>query len=387
MTVSQVDVGHAPALELSGLDVRYGRVHAVREAGLTVGAGQVVALIGETGSGKSSLALAAARLLPSSATVTGQVSISGRDVSGMSDGEFRRVRARLLGCIAQDAMAALNPVVPVGRQVGELFAVHAGMGRHEAAEAAVAALAQVEIRSPAAVARLYPHQLSGGMRQRVMIAMAMALAPPLIVADEPTTALDTSTQAEILGLIGELRSRVRSGFLWITHDMGVVAELADWAAVMYAGRIVEQGPVEAIFDAPAHPYTRGLLQTRRDLRSGSAGAPLFQIPGSPASAADAPGGCAFRPRCPLATQVCEDLDPVLAPAGQAGSAGSAGPAGPDRLGHLAACHHQDGSRPDGRVEDDSRPDGRAEDESRPGGLAESDGADEDAAGDTGMVAT
>jgi peptide/nickel transport system ATP-binding protein len=185
--------------------------------------------------------------------------------------------------------------------------------------------------------------------------------------------------------------------LWITHDMGVVAELADWAAVMYAGRIVEQGPVEAIFDAPAHPYTRGLLQTRRDLRSGSAGAPLFQIPGSPASAADAPGGCAFRPRCPLATQVCEDLDPVLAPAGQAGSAGSAGPAGPDRLGHLAACHHQDGSRPDGRVEDDSRPDGRveddsrpdgrAEDESRPGGLAESDGADEDAAGDTGMVAT
>jgi oligopeptide/dipeptide ABC transporter ATP-binding protein len=236
--------------------------------------------------------------------------------------------------------------------VGELFAVHAGMGRHEAAEAAVAALAQVEIRSPAAVARLYPLQLSGGMRQRVMIAMAMALAPPLIVADEPTTALDTSTQAEILGLIGELRSRVQSGFLWITHDMGVVAELADWAAVMYAGRIVEQGPVEEIFDAPAHPYTKGLLQTRRDLRSGSAGAPLFQIPGSPASAGDAPGGCAFRPRCVLATQVCEELDPVLAPAGPAGSAGLAGSAGtlrPGRPGHLAACHHQDGSQPVGQA--------------------------------------
>jgi oligopeptide/dipeptide ABC transporter ATP-binding protein len=327
--VSEAGAAPAPALEVTGLDVRYGQVHAVRDACLTVGAGQVVALVGETGCGKSSLALAAARLLPSSATVTGQVSIAGRNVSGLSDGEFRRVRAGLLGCIAQDAMAALNPVVPVGRQVGELFAVHAGMGRHEAA---VAALAQVEIRSPAGVARLYPYQLSGGMRQRVMIAMAMALAPPLIVADEPTTALDTSTQAEILGLIGELRSRVRSGFLWITHDMGVVAELADWAAVMYAGRIVEQGPVQEIFDAPAHPYTRGLLQTRRDLRSGPVGAPLFQIPGSPAAPGEEPAGCAFRPRCPLATQLCAEVDPVLEPA----RSGGAGP------GHLAACHHQDG---------------------------------------------
>jgi peptide/nickel transport system ATP-binding protein len=336
----------APALEVTDLNVRYGRVHAVRDACLTVPAGQVVALIGETGSGKSSLALAAARLLPGSAAITGRVAIAGQDTSGLDRGEFRRVRASLLGCIAQDAMAALNPVVPVGRQVGELFARHAGMSRQRAAEAAVAALAQVEIQHPAAVARLYPHQLSGGMRQRVMIAMAVALSPPLIVADEPTTALDVSTQAEILALIGELQERMRSGFLWITHDMGVVAELADWAAVMYAGRIVEQGPVETIFDAPAHPYTEGLLQTRRDLRSGAVGAPLFQIPGSPPSPGEEPAGCAFAPRCSQATQVCAEVDPGLEPVRRdVGHAGS--------VGHEAACHHpvgQSAGAPAGSVQ-------------------------------------
>jgi peptide/nickel transport system ATP-binding protein len=332
-----VAIDDALALEATDLSVRYGtrgvaggrppglgHVAAVRDASLSVLAGQVVALIGETGSGKSSLALAVARLLPATATVTGSVRIAGRDVTGLSRGEFRRLRARLVGCIAQDAMAALNPVVPVGRQIGELFSEHSGIGRREAAEAAIAALAQVEIRQPAAVARLFPHQLSGGMRQRVMIAMAVALAPPLIVADEPTTALDVSTQAEIIALIGELRESMRSGFLWITHDMGVVAELADWAAVMYAGRIVEQGPVGQIFDAPAHPYTQGLLKTRQDLRSGAAGTPLFQIPGAPPSPGDEPPGCPFAPRCPRATEICADTDPRL----EAVAAGQ-----------LAACHH------------------------------------------------
>ena len=326
-----------PALEVTDLNVRYGlrgvaasrlpgpaQVPAVKDACLTVEAGQVVALIGETGSGKSSLALAAARLLPGTAEVTGQVSIAGRDVTGLSRAEFRRVRAAMVGCIAQDAMAALNPVVPVGRQVSELFTEHSAMGRQQAAEAAIAAFAQVEIHQPAAVARLFPHQLSGGMRQRVMIAMAVALAPPLIIADEPTTALDVSTQAEILALIGELRESMRSGFLWITHDMGVVAELADWAAVMYAGRIVEQAPVGRIFDAPAHPYTQGLLRTRQDLRSGVAGTPLFQIPGAPPGPGEEPPGCPFAPRCPRVTAVCTEIDPVLEPVA---------------AGHRAACHH------------------------------------------------
>jgi oligopeptide/dipeptide ABC transporter ATP-binding protein len=300
------------ALQVTGLNVSYGPVHAVRDANLTVPAGQVVALIGETGSGKSSLALAAARLLPRSAEVSGQVMIAGTEVSALGGAAFRRQRASLVGCVAQDAMAALNPVVPVGRQISELFSVHAGMRGRAAFESAVAALAQVEIKNPAAVARLYPHQLSGGMRQRVMIAMAVALTPPLIVADEPTTALDVSTQAEILALIGELRAQMNSGFLWITHDMGVVAELADWAAVMYAGRIVEQGPVSAIFDSPAHPYTEGLLQTRRDLRTGVAGEPLFQIPGSPPAPGEIEAGCPFAPRCPRASQVCIEVNPDLA---------------------------------------------------------------------------
>jgi peptide/nickel transport system ATP-binding protein len=319
------------ALEIDGLDVRYGAAHAVRGATLSVPAGQVVALIGETGSGKSSLALAAVRLLPRSASVTGRVSIAGTQVSSLGGAEFRAVRAGLVGCIAQDAMAALNPVMPVGRQVGEIFGKHRGLDRRAAGAAAVEALGSVQIAQPASVARLYPHQLSGGMRQRVMIAMAMALQPPLIVADEPTTALDVSTQAEILALIGALREQVSCGFLWITHDMGVVAELADSAAVMYAGRIVEHGPVREIFDAPAHPYTQGLLETRRDLRAGSAGAPLFQIPGSPPAPGEVGEGCPFAPRCPRVSQVCRSVNPELS----GGSTGRSDLAG----GHQVACHH------------------------------------------------
>src|SRR5262249_12823417 len=162
-----------------------------------------------------------------------------------------------LGYIAQDAMAALNPVQPVGRQVGELFRVHRGMSRQQARAQAVRELARMRIDRPELVARRYPHQLSGGMRQRVMIAMAVAMSPPLLIADESTTALDVSTQAGILALLGELKAATGSGVLWITHDMGVVAELADWVAVMYAGRIIEQGPVHGIFDHPSHPYTEG----------------------------------------------------------------------------------------------------------------------------------
>jgi oligopeptide/dipeptide ABC transporter ATP-binding protein len=314
----------APALEAEDLRVSYGGLPAVDGVSLRVGAGQVVTLIGETGSGKSTLALAVARLLPRSAAMTGRVRIAGHDLAGLSPQQFRRRRAGLAGYIAQDAMAALNPVLPVGRQIAELFQVHRGMSRGAAAEQAVRELDRVRIARPAAVARAYPHQLSGGMRQRVMIAMAVALSPPLLISDESTTALDVSTQAEILGLVGELREQTGAGILWITHDMGVVAELADWVAVMYAGRLVEQGPVAGVFDHPCHPYTEGLLRTRRDLREGQPGEPLCQIAGSPPPLQAGRAGCAFAPRCPRRTGVCDAQAPELAPL----------PAG-----RAVACHH------------------------------------------------
>jgi oligopeptide transport system ATP-binding protein len=317
-----------PVLEVDELRVRYGGpsgLLAVDGATLRVARGQAVALIGETSSGKSSLALGVARLLTPSASVTGRVSIDGCDAAALSGREFRSRRAGMLGYIAQDAMAALNPVQPVGRQIGELFRVHRGMSRRQAAERAVQELARVRIDHPEIVARRYPHQLSGGMRQRVMIAMAVALSPPLLIADESTTALDVSTQAEILALLGMLKAETGAGILWITHDMGVVAELADWVAVMYAGRIVEQGPVVAVFDQPGHPYTDGLLRTRRDLRTGPPGAPLFQIAGAPPTLAAAPrAGCAFAPRCPRASALCEQQAPALTPTAS---------------GCQVACHH------------------------------------------------
>jgi oligopeptide/dipeptide ABC transporter ATP-binding protein len=316
------------ALEVEELRVCYGELPAVDGASLRVARGQVVALIGETGSGKSSLALGVARLLAPSAVITGRVRIAGCDLSSMSGREFRLRRADLLGYIAQDAMAALNPVQPVGRQIGELFLLHRGVSRQEARAQAVRELARVRIDRPELVARRYPHQLSGGMRQRVMIAMAVALSPPLLIADESTTALDVSTQAEILALLGVLRAETGSGILWITHDMGVVAELADWVAVMYAGRIVEQGPVHDIFDHPSHPYTEGLLRTRRDLRAGRPGAPLFQIEGAPPALSADRAGCAFAPRCPRRSEVCADRAPALEPVAE-----------PAAAGRLVACHH------------------------------------------------
>jgi oligopeptide/dipeptide ABC transporter ATP-binding protein len=312
MTTSESGPGHqGPALDANSLRVCYGGLPAVDGVSLRVEPGQVATLIGETSSGKSSLALGVARLLPSSAVVTGRVEVAGTDLAELPAREARRRRASLVGYVAQDAMAALNPVIPVGRQIAELFRVHRGMRRADADAQAVRELARVRIDRPERVALAYPHQLSGGMRQRVMIAMAMALSPPLLIADEPTTALDVSTQAEILGLVGQLRAETGAGILWITHDMGVVAELADVVAVMYAGRIVEQGPARDLFDHPLHPYTQGLLRTRRDLRTGRPGAPLYQIEGSPPALSAGRRGCAFAPRCPRRTEICSERVPEL----------------------------------------------------------------------------
>jgi oligopeptide transport system ATP-binding protein len=311
------------ALAVRSLSVRYGAGLAVRGIDLTVPRGSVVALIGESGCGKTSVALACVRLLPASARVEGQILVNGTDVVGAPRDALRSVRAGLMGFVAQDAMAALNPVVPVGRQIAELFQVHQGLSRGRAASVAVDTLRRVRIDDAARVARQYPHQLSGGMRQRVMVAAGLALSPALLVADEPTTALDVSTQAEILGLVRGLRDELGMGILWITHDMGVVAELADRVAVMYAGTIVEEGPVERIFDAPAHPYTAALLATLRDLRDRRGETRLFQIEGQPPSLDAIPSGCPFHPRCSSATDRCTIETPRLERHGD----------------HAAACHH------------------------------------------------
>ncbi len=201
--------------------------------------------------------------------------------AGSPDPTLRQARGRLVGYLAQDSMAALNPVLTAGRQVSEVFEAREGVGRREARAQAVALLTQVGIQRPTEVARMYAHELSGGMRQRVMIAMALALRPRLLIADEPTTALDVTVQAEILALARELQAEHGVTFLWITHDMGVVAEIADSVAVMYGGRIVEQGPAEAVFERPAHPYTRALISTVRGAAEAAPKAPFAAIPGSP----------------------------------------------------------------------------------------------------------
>ena len=309
-------------LEVEGLEVSYGGRSAVEGVDFRVEAGQVYALIGETGSGKTSVANAVARLLPPTASVSGRVLVDGMDIGRMPAGEFRGVRGRKIGYVPQDAIASLNPVVPVGQQIAEMFDVHLHMSRTQADARAIDELRRMWISDPGAVAGLYPHQLSGGMRQRVMIAIALALRPPLLIADEPTTALDVSTQAEILRLVSHQRDELGVAVMWITHDMGVVAELADRVGVMYAGRLVEEGAAIDLFDDPHHPYTHGLLKTLQSVRSGDAGL-FYQIEGQPPASADAIPGCPFHPRCPRSSSECERQLPELIDGG----------------GRRLACHH------------------------------------------------
>jgi oligopeptide/dipeptide ABC transporter ATP-binding protein len=310
-------------VDIAGLGVRYGDFAAVSDASLTIGEGTTLALVGESGSGKSSLALAVGRLLPPGGEIaSGTVTVDGVDVAQLQGTELRRARGRLVGYLAQDSMAALNPVLPAGRQVAEVYEARDGVSHTDARREAVAILTQVGIQRPAEVARMYPHELSGGMRQRVMIAIALALRPRLLVADEPTTALDVTVQAEILALARELQAEHGVTFLWITHDMGVVAEIADSVAVMYGGRIVEQGAVADVFERPAHPYTQALLASARGGADAPPKTPFAAIGGSPPSGVNPPG-CPFHPRCPQAHDPCSVTMPPTTVAG---------------LGHAVACH-------------------------------------------------
>ncbi|MEU3185239.1 ABC transporter ATP-binding protein [Streptomyces sp. NPDC006923] len=302
-------------LEVRDLRVEFhtrdGIARAVNGVSYAVDAGETLAVLGESGSGKSVTAQAVMGILdtPPGRITGGEVLFGGRDLFGLTAERRRRIRGAEMAMIFQDALSSLNPVLTVGAQLGEMFIVHRGMSRREARVKAVELMDRVRI--PAARERVddYPHQFSGGMRQRVMIAMAMALGPSLIIADEPTTALDVTVQAQVMELLAELRRERDMGLILITHDLGVVADVADRIAVMYAGRIVETAPVHDIYRAPAHPYTRGLLESipRLDRK----GRQLYAIKGLPPNLLDIPPGCAFHPRCPLARDVCRAEVPPL----------------------------------------------------------------------------
>ncbi|MFC8034038.1 ABC transporter ATP-binding protein [Streptomyces griseoincarnatus] len=302
-------------LEVRDLHVEFRTRDGVAKAvnGVTYGVneGETLAVLGESGSGKSVTAQAVMGILdtPPGRITGGEVVFQGRDLLKLKEEERRRIRGAEMAMIFQDALSALNPVLTVGDQLAEMFTVHRGMSRKDARAKAVELMDRVRIPAARERVRQYPHQFSGGMRQRIMIAMAIALEPALIIADEPTTALDVTVQAQVMELLAELQREYRMGLILITHDLGVVADVADRIAVMYAGRIVESAPVHEIYKAPAHPYTRGLLDSipRLDHK----GRELYAIKGLPPNLTRIPPGCPFHPRCPLARDVCTTDDPPL----------------------------------------------------------------------------
>jgi oligopeptide/dipeptide ABC transporter ATP-binding protein len=283
-------------------DTANGPVPAVNDITFEIRAGETLGLVGESGSGKSVTALSIMRLVQQPGRIArGSIRFKGRDLLTLEERAMRAVRGAEISLIFQEPMTALNPVFTVGDQIAETLLVHGRATRREAWAAAVELMKAVHIPDPASRVRDYPHQLSGGMRQRVMIAIALACRPALVIADEPTTALDVTIQAQILELLREMKSTFNLSLLLITHDLGVIAETADRVAVMYAGRIVETGPVRAIFANPSHPYTRGLLAS---IPGRAAGRRLRAIEGSVPMLGALPTGCAFNPRCPDCFDPC-----------------------------------------------------------------------------------
>ncbi|MGY1914502.1 ABC transporter ATP-binding protein [Blastococcus sp. SYSU DS0973] len=302
MSSGAANRGSAPLLEVEDLHVRFrtesGVVNAVNGVSYTLSEGETLAILGESGSGKSVSAQAIMGILdsPPAEVTGGQIVFEGRDLLTLPAEEQRKVRGPGISMIFQDALSSLNPVYSVGFQIGEMFRAHRGMSRKDAKKHAVELMDRVRI--PAAAERVddFPHQFSGGMRQRVMIAMAIALDPRILIADEPTTALDVTVQAQVMDLLKELQRDTGMGLVLITHDLGVVNEVADDVAVMYAGRIVERGTVDDVFGNPAHPYTDGLMRSIPQLEA--KGGRLQPIGGQPPNLAAIPSGCPFHPRCP-----------------------------------------------------------------------------------------
>lgn len=309
-----IRTGDDTVLEVDGLDVDIrtpkGTVRVVSQVGFTARRGKTLALLGESGCGKSMTAKAIAGLLDPVASVTGgSASLDGEDLIAMNPKQRRAVAGPGLGIVFQDALTALNPVYTIGTQLGEAFRIHRGASKKQAKLEAVDLMGRVGIPEPETRVNSYPHQFSGGMRQRILIAMAVALSPRLLIADEPTTALDVTVQAQIMELLRKLRTEDQMAVVLITHDLAVVAEEADDVCVMYAGNVVEQGPVAQVFTSPTHPYTKGLLDSvPTDAQRGEG---LSSIPGSPPELNKIPAGCVYQDRCPLASAICREQRPQL----------------------------------------------------------------------------
>jgi peptide/nickel transport system ATP-binding protein len=307
-------------LEIRGLKTHFktddGMVRAVDGVDLTIGRGETLGVVGESGCGKTVTAMTVLKLIamPPGRIVEGCILWKGRDLVPLDAAEMRRIRSREIAIVFQEPMTSLNPVYTVGEQIAEVVRLHQGLSRREAMDRAIEMLRLVHVPAPERRVRDYPHQLSGGMRQRVMIAMALICSPELLIADEPTTALDVTIQAQILDLLGEMKEQLGMAVMLITHAMGVVAETAERVAVMYAGRVVEEAPVDQLFARPLHPYTQGLIRSipRLDAADGKQRR-LEAITGAVPSLLEPPPGCRFAPRCTFAIGACIKAVPELRP--------------------------------------------------------------------------
>jgi oligopeptide transport system ATP-binding protein len=316
----------APVLSLENLSVRFatsdGDVQAVRDVSLGVRGGECLGIVGESGSGKSQTFLATLGLLAQNGRAEGKATFRGQDILGLDAAGLNKMRGNRIAVVFQDPMTSLTPHMRIGRQLAEVLILHKGLTRADARARALDVLGRVGIADAGRRIDQFPHELSGGMRQRVMIAMALLCEPELLIADEPTTALDVTVQAQILDILRHLTHEMNLALVLITHDLGVVAGLADRVAVMYGGRVVEQGTAHDIFHRPGHPYTRALLKATTRLDD-DADIPLAAIPGQPPSASSLPTGCAFAPRCDAVFERCHSERPALATIGPM---------------HRAACH-------------------------------------------------
>jgi oligopeptide/dipeptide ABC transporter ATP-binding protein len=288
-----------------------GEVRAVDGVSFSVEPGKLMGIVGESGSGKTASVLSIMRLLPESAKIVGgEILFEGRDLTKLPEPEMRAIRGARIAMIFQEPMTSLNPVFTIGSQIAEAVRLHQKTSRGEARQRAIEALRLVGIADPQRRVDDYPHQLSGGMRQRVMIAMALSCNPQLLIADEPTTALDVTIQAQILDLIRDIQERLKLAVILVTHDLGIVAEYADAVTILYAARVMEQAPCAELFKEPLNPYTRGLLDSIPGI-DGTRHRRLQAIPGTIPSALNPPSGCRFHPRCPMAIPNCAKIDPPL----------------------------------------------------------------------------